>query len=291
MPFSNGNRKRIQSNIFNVNKAREKPTNVDVMEEVDLSKPTPMDLQSNDMPQAGGGFFDLFFKKSEPLVVALKQDEPPPNSTEVSEETITSNSPSSDSLATTGDTNGATTKATTGTTTDATTGDTNGATTKATTGTTTDATTGVTNGATTGINNGATNGVTTEINKTTNNTPSAPRAQSKLFSTKIPSLPSIKIGGEVAEDRRVTLTAFNTLITQMVPLSGDLCPQKGQMATNDIFTNDIMPDLSCPGAQFGGIRRHNHTKKRRHSKRIRKIKRRTIRRTNRIFKNRRTRKL
>lgn len=66
------------------------------------------------------------------------------------------------------------------------------------------------------------------------------------------SKPLIKIGGEVAEDRRVTKQAFDTLIQQMVPLQGNLCPQSGQMANP--FNNQIMPDLSCPGLKFGGKR-------------------------------------
>lgn len=73
-----------------------------------------------------------------------------------------------------------------------------------------------------------------------------------LFSS-FTSKPIIKIGGEVAEDRKVTKQAFDTLIQQMVPLQGNLCPQKGQMSNP--FNNQIMPDLSCPGLKFGGKRR------------------------------------
>ena len=82
------------------------------------------------------------------------------------------------------------------------------------------------------------------------------------------SAPLIKIGGEIAEDRKMTKQAFDTLIQQMVPLQGNLCPQKGQMSTP--FNNEIMPDLSCPGAKFGGKRRSKpfrKTKKQRKSKR------------------------
>ena len=39
----------------------------------------------------------------------------------------------------------------------------------------------------------------------------------------------------------------------MVPIQGDLCPQKGKLFNP--FNNQIMPDLSCPGLKFGGIRR------------------------------------
>ena len=61
-------------------------------------------------------------------------------------------------------------------------------------------------------------------------------------------------GGPVAEDRRMTLQAFNTLIQQMVPIQGDLCPLSGKMFNP--FNNQIMPDLSCPGLKinFGGRR-------------------------------------
>ena len=62
---------------------------------------------------------------------------------------------------------------------------------------------------------------------------------------KMPSMPSMKIGGPVAEDRRMTAQAFNSLIQQMVSLTGNLSPQSGQMANPNTFTNNIMPDLSC----------------------------------------------
>ena len=67
-------------------------------------------------------------------------------------------------------------------------------------------------------------------------------------------------GGPVAEDRRMTLQAFNTLIQQMVPIQGDLCPLSGKMFNP--FNNQIMPDLSCPGLKinFGGRRIHKSKK-------------------------------
>jgi hypothetical protein len=68
--------------------------------------------------------------------------------------------------------------------------------------------------------------------------------------TSSTSKPLIKIGGEVAEDRKMTKQAFDTLIQQMITLQGNLCPQKGQISNP--FNNQIMPDLSCPGAKFGG---------------------------------------
>lgn len=89
------------------------------------------------------------------------------------------------------------------------------------------------------------------------------------------SIPTVKIGGEVAEDRKMTKQAFDTLIQQMVTLQGNLCPQRGQMSNP--FNNQIMPDLSCPGLKFGGkkynrkftrkLKTRKHKKsKRRHSR-------------------------
>jgi len=73
----------------------------------------------------------------------------------------------------------------------------------------------------------------------------------------------------------MTKQAFDTLIQQMVPLQGNLCPQKGQMSSP--FNNQIMPDLSCPGAKFGGkkyrrklsrkLSRRKHKKTKRHHSR------------------------
>lgn len=81
--------------------------------------------------------------------------------------------------------------------------------------------------------------------------------------------PTIKIGGEIAEDRRMTPEAFNLLIQQMVPLEGDLCPQSGQMA--DPFNTQAAPDLSCPGNKFklgGKIRTRKGSHKHRTHKHI-----------------------
>ena len=95
----------------------------------------------------------------------------------------------------------------------------------------------------------------------------------KMPSVKMPSMkmPSMKIGGSVAEDKRMTADAFNTLVKQMVPLSGDLCPNKGQLVNP--FNNNIMPDLSCPVSRVGGKRRTKKTKKKK-SKRSKKTKKR-----------------
>jgi hypothetical protein len=82
-----------------------------------------------------------------------------------------------------------------------------------------------------------------------------------FFSTPAPTKPSkpiLKIGGEIDEDKRMTMQAFNSLIQQMVPLQGDLCPQRGQIVNP--FDNQMMPNLSCPGLTFGGKKR---TQKRR----------------------------
>ena len=72
-----------------------------------------------------------------------------------------------------------------------------------------------------------------------------------------------KIGGPVSEDRRMTKEAFDLLVQQMEPLQGNLCPQKGKVSNP--FNTQIMPDLSCPGAKFGGKYMGKHkikTKKR-----------------------------
>jgi hypothetical protein len=72
-------------------------------------------------------------------------------------------------------------------------------------------------------------------------------------------------GGPVAEDRRVTFTAFNALIRGMKPLSpSDLCPQKGDIVDPFTGNNDIMPDLSCPGAVTGGRKKKIYSHKKRH---------------------------
>ncbi len=65
-----------------------------------------------------------------------------------------------------------------------------------------------------------------------------------------PKINMPKIGGQVAEDVRMTQQAFNTLITQMINITGELCPQKGKMT--DPFNQQMMPDLSCPGSKIGG---------------------------------------
>ena len=79
---------------------------------------------------------------------------------------------------------------------------------------------------------------------------------------------SIKIGGEIAEDRRMTKNAFDLLIQEMIPLQGDLF---------NPFTNNIMPDLSCPGSKFGGKRINKKTKKNRKTMKTKKIKKRYTR--------------
>ena len=84
-----------------------------------------------------------------------------------------------------------------------------------------------------------------------------------------------KIGGEIAEDRKVTKEAFDTLIKQMITLQGNLCPQSGQISNP--FNNQIMPDLSCPGAKFGGKRRQGKLS-RKLSRKLRKHKKRNTRR-------------
>jgi hypothetical protein len=100
----------------------------------------------------------------------------------------------------------------------------------------------------------------------TSNTSNTPIVQKQKSSLTMPTMKIPKFGGPVAEDRRMTKEAFNTLIQQMVPLEGNLCPQKGEMSNP--FNNQIMPDLSCPGSKFGGTRRHKYRgKTKKHKKR------------------------
>jgi hypothetical protein len=86
-----------------------------------------------------------------------------------------------------------------------------------------------------------------------------------LFSsTSIQKQNNTKIGGEVAEDRKMTKQAFDTLIQQMVQLQGNLCPQKGQILNP--FNNQIMPDLSCPDIKLGGKKYRRKLKTRKQKK-------------------------
>jgi hypothetical protein len=69
----------------------------------------------------------------------------------------------------------------------------------------------------------------------------------------------------------MTKEAFDSLIQQMIPIQGNLCPQSGKV-TNP-FNNKIMPDLSCPGTKFGGkkinsrkIKTKKHKTTRKHKK-------------------------
>ena len=85
------------------------------------------------------------------------------------------------------------------------------------------------------------------------------------------------IGGPVAEDRRMTFAAFNVLMTKMVPLSGNFCPQKPPQpeAMVNPFNAQIMPDLSCPGAVVTGGRKNRtrHITRKRTSSRKRNTRR------------------
>lgn len=85
------------------------------------------------------------------------------------------------------------------------------------------------------------------------------------------------IGGPVAEDRRMTFAAFNVLMSKMVPLSGNFCPQKPPQpeAMVNPFNAQIMPDLSCPGAVVTGGRkkRTRHINRKRTSSRKRNTRR------------------
>jgi hypothetical protein len=81
------------------------------------------------------------------------------------------------------------------------------------------------------------------------------------------SVPTMKFGGKVAEDIRMTSNAFNSLINQMIQISGDLCPQKGQMATTTTFNTETVPDLSCTSVTKIGGKKYKKTIKKNNIKR------------------------
>jgi hypothetical protein len=187
----------FKATFFNVNKSREKPTNIDAIEESELAGPNTVNVDQ--LSTTGGGWFPSTNKSTSPTTT-----------------TTTSNSGKSSWFPST---------------------------------------------------NKSTSPTTTTTSTTTPNSGNT----SWLSSTKksiMASKPNIKIGGEVAEDSRMTMQAFNSLVQQMVPLQGNLCPQKGTII--DPFNNQLMPDLSCPATKIGGKRNNRKTKKRRKTKRRRK---------------------
>jgi hypothetical protein len=95
-------------------------------------------------------------------------------------------------------------------------------------------------------------------------------------SIKMPSL-SVKIGGKIAEDIRMTKEAFNTLIQQMVPLVGDLCPLQGQLINP--FNTQMMPELSCPLVTLGGNKKRSKKSKKTCKKPYKKTCKKTYKKT------------
>jgi len=57
----------------------------------------------------------------------------------------------------------------------------------------------------------------------------------------------------------MTSEAFDSLMTAMVPLKGDLCPQSPPQpnAFLNPFNDKIAPDLSCPKTVGGGRKKTN----------------------------------
>jgi len=98
---------------------------------------------------------------------------------------------------------------------------------------------------------------------------SSSKSSGPVVTSDIQKKSALSVGGQVSEDKRMTKEAFNTLIQKMVPLQGNLCPQKGEIINP--FNNQIMPDLSCPGAKFGGKRktRKNRKNKKKNKRRTR----------------------
>ena len=131
----------------------------------------------------------------------------------------------------------------------------------------------------------AAGGFLSSLTKTTTPTQTSNPTASTIASTTnsvISKMSVPKFGGEVAEDRRMTLQAFNTLIQQMVPLQGNLCPLSGQMS--EPFNTQIMPDLSCPGSKLGGKRRRNKSNRsNKNNRRTRNKKNRKYSRTKRNY--------
>uniref|UniRef100_A0A6C0LCT2 Fungal lipase-type domain-containing protein n=1 Tax=viral metagenome TaxID=1070528 RepID=A0A6C0LCT2_9ZZZZ len=71
----------------------------------------------------------------------------------------------------------------------------------------------------------------------------APPPKKSSFSISMP-----KIGGDVKEDVKMTKEAFTLLVSEMKPLTGDLCPKTGPLI-EDIFTAVVMPDISKVNCQ------------------------------------------
>lgn len=114
---------------------------------------------------------------------------------------------------------------------------------------------------------------TTTTPSSTTTTTMTPTTTTTMTPTTTMKQSVFKIGGPVSEDTKMTMNAFNVLIEGMVPLSGNLCPQQGKMSNP--FNAKLMPDLSCPGAKFGG--RQKKSRKNKKSKRSKKSKRRNTR--------------
>lgn len=96
-------------------------------------------------------------------------------------------------------------------------------------------------------------------------------AKNAMSSMKTPSvkMPSMKFGGKVKEDVRMSKEAFDLLIGQLQPLQGDLAPLEGKVVNP--FGKKMMPDLSCKTPSTGGRRtRRNRTKTRRTKRRAHK---------------------
>ena len=79
---------------------------------------------------------------------------------------------------------------------------------------------------------------------------------------QLSQMPKLSLGvRKIAEDQRMTPEAFNTLINEMVVITGNLCPQSGKMSDPFAGKSAVMPDLSCPSLKFGGYTRSHVTQK------------------------------
>jgi hypothetical protein len=103
---------------------------------------------------------------------------------------------------------------------------------------------------------------------------------SKMFSTTQPNQTTqnrqTTRGRTVAEDLRITQSAFDSLIEQMTQLNeNNLCPQQNpqiEPIKEGTFTQELMPDLSCSKIQTAGKKYKKKTKKSRKTTQFRKTK-------------------
>lgn len=108
--------------------------------------------------------------------------------------------------------------------------------------------------------------------------------QTAGWGLSMPSMPKIsnsltRHGGPVAEDVRMTMNAFDSLIEQMTPISGDLCPLSGKIIDNP-FNNNMMTVLTSDPVSNPVTTGGRRTRKYKKSKKSRKTKKRLSKKRN-----------